>query len=52
MNLYCTITNSSAASELIVNRIMNAGKFVSALNLNSKGPVGALKRLSLEAQST
>lgn len=52
MNLSCTNTHThtSAASELILKRIMNAGKFVTVLNFNSKGLDSAWKQVSLEAE--
>jgi len=42
--------HTSAASELILNRITNAGKFVTVLNFNSKGLDSAWKQVSLEAE--
>lgn len=45
-----THTHTSAASELILKRIMNAGKFVTVLNFNNKGLDRARKQASLEAE--
>lgn len=39
-----------AASELIPRRIMNAGKFVTVLNINSKGLDSTQKQIFVEAE--